>query len=254
MCIAISFGFLKGGFHVKYDPREPVEFSRAVAQKLKQLRPELSVSIHPPLTLGIDKGRVDLSLLAKQVQAQPEEASALVDAFLRSFLDFSESDVSHRPLSELLAHVMPRIRSDTALADMDSIPHLHFGNNTVVSYVIDQPGWTVSITNSQLQECAMKVEDLHELAIRNLENKSEETEIRIVETKESSKVVFLESSDGYDSSRILLSNLWGRLSPLLGKEFYVAVPNRDILLAFECSSAVTQRLREKTRQIFHESA
>jgi hypothetical protein len=67
-----------------------------------------------------------------------------------------------------------------------------------------------------------------------------------VESKEGGRAAILGQHDGYDAARLMLGGLYQRLAPQLGGDFYVAVPARDMFVAFSRGpEPFVRRLRER---------
>jgi uncharacterized protein YtpQ (UPF0354 family) len=77
----------------------------------------------------------------------------------------------------------------------------------------------------------VSVEELDELARRNLAAQDPALELKVFRGDEGVAALF-NTGDGYDASRLLLNHLYPQLAPELGGNFLVAIPTRDVFVAF----------------------
>jgi uncharacterized protein YtpQ (UPF0354 family) len=106
-----------------------------------------------------------------------------------------------------------------------------FVNDTVIVFVIDLPNMTVSVTTEQMLRWGKSADDLEQVAKENLDNYAPQIEFRSVTSDEGGKAVLVSMQDGYDASRLLMSDLFLTLAPEFGGDFLVATPSRDMFLA-----------------------
>ncbi len=129
--------------------------------------------------------------------------------------------------------IMPRIQPESIFDHLsrEMVAHVPFVNGTVVVFVIDLPNMTVSVTMEQVLRWETTVDDLEAIARENLDRYAPEIEFRTLESEEGGKAIVLAEQDGYDASRLLLSDLFQTLAPEFGGDFLVATPSRDMFLA-----------------------
>ena len=115
---------------------------------------------------------------------------------------------------------------------MDLTSHVPFVNDTVILLYRDYETSMTSLTKENLLKWNTTLEEAEQIARENLEAQTSYEDILLVESKEGPEVAISSQEDGYDSSRLLLPGFHARLSPRLGREFYVSIPIRDQLIAF----------------------
>ena len=104
---------------------------------------------------------------------------------------------------------------------------------------LDSPQNFAYIVESALKRWKLSVDEVHELAIRNLVERSAELEVKAGQDEEGRvALAVIQTMDGYDASRILLPTLHERLSQYLGSPFLAGIPNRDFLICFRDSPEV----------------
>lgn len=214
-------------------PDGPEAFAEHVASLLKRLQPGCEIELLGPRELVINGRRLDLENLFRMVAHEPERGEEIVERYLEQLFSSDAAALGHLTLDFARPRIMPRIQPVTIFNHLsrEMVAHTEFVNDTVVVYVIDLPQMTVSITTEQMVKWNLSIEELEALAKENLDTYAPELELQVVTSKEGGKAIIVSEQDGYDAARLLLSDLHGRLAPKLGKDFYVALPARDMFLA-----------------------
>jgi uncharacterized protein YtpQ (UPF0354 family) len=215
-------------------PREPEAFAEHVAALLKRIQPEYEIELTGPRELVINGRRLDLENLYRMVNHEPDRGVEIVEHYLDQLFAGDSQQLSSMSLEFVRPRIMPRIQPEGIFQHLsrEMVAHVPFVNDTVVVFVIDLPQMTVSITTEQLIRWGLNIDDLEEIARSNLDRYAPELEVQIVESKEGGRAAIVAEQDGYDAARLLLSNLFNTLAPRLGGNFYVALPARDMFLAF----------------------
>lgn len=214
-------------------PHEPEAFAEQVAALLRKLQPAYKIELTGPRELVINGRRLDLENLFRMVNHEPERGQEIVEHYLDQLFAGDAANLGHMSLEFARPRIMPRIQPESIFNHLsrEMVAHVPFVNDTVVVFVIDLPQMTVSITTEQMIRWNLCAEDLEEIAKKNLDQYSPSMEMQIVESKEGGRAAILAEQDGYDAARLLMSNLYRRLAPKLGGNFYVALPARDMFLA-----------------------
>lgn len=214
-------------------PQEPEAFSEQVAALLKRLQPEYQVELTGPRELIINGRRLDLENLYRMVNHEPDRGVEIVENYLEQLFTGDAAQLTQVSLDFARPRIMPRIQPETIFQHLsrELVAHVPFVNDTVIVFVIDLPQMTVSITTEQIIRWGLTVHDLDDIARTNLDTYAPSLEVQLVESREGGKAAILSEQDGYDAARLLLSNLFRRLAPQLGGDFYVALPARDMFLA-----------------------
>ena len=143
---------------------------------------------------------------------------------------------------------MPRIYGESVFSHLDrnNLAHAPYVNGTIIAFVFDTPALTVSITRNQLKYWNISLDEAEELAKLNLHAYRPELDLQIVQSKEGGTCAIFSEQDGYDASRILLPNLFTKLAPQLGGNFYVGIPARDLFVALSAKpKAMVSRLHKR---------
>jgi len=229
-------------------PTDPEAFCEKVAALLRELQPSFSVELAGPRELMVNGRRLDLENLYRMVKHEPERAREIVEHYLQQLFAGDAAQLGPMSLDFARPRIMPRIQPETIFQHLsrEMVAHIPFVNGTVVVFVIDLPQMTVSITTEQMIRWGVSLEELEKIGRRNLDHYAPEIEVQLVESKEGGRAAIVSEQDGYDAARLLLTDLFSRLAPRLGGNFYVALPARDMFLALsEDPEPFVRRLHER---------
>lgn len=236
-------------------PREPEAFSEQVCAIARRTFPDREIEIAGVFELHLNGRRIGLENLYRMVQSNPKRGVEIVEEYFDHLMEGEEASNIPVPLDLARTRIMPRIQPESIFEHLDRelVVHQPFVNNTVVLYVMDMPHLTYSITVEQMLRWGLCVDEIDGIARENLRSYSPELEIRLVET-DGGRAAILSKRDGYDASRLLLSNLYTRLAPRLGGNFYVAAPARDTFVALsidppQFTAKVHQRVDRDFRRL-----
>lgn len=214
-------------------PDEPIQFATTVKDILIRLKPGLTVEIAGSGELIVEGRRLDLENLSRLVITDPDRGTEIVEQYLEHLFDDETFAVSFMNWEEASPRIMPRIQPETIFEHLsrELVAHIPFVNETVIVFVIDLPNMTVSVTTDQMLRWGKTIDDLEAVARDNLDDYAPQIEFRSVTSDEGGKAVLVSLQDGYDASRLLMSDLFRTLAPEFGGDFYVATPSRDMFLA-----------------------
>lgn len=231
------------------EQRNPDEFGLKVALFVQETRPDLNVFYKGNLRLMIDNSDLDLEPLFRMTSRSNDfEEQQQIEEFVYNLLRDEFKDIKDLDLRDFLSVkdlILPRIYHESYLDQIsqDLITYIPWVNNCIISFVIDTEHYTMSI-NQSVRESWGKVydEDIYELSLNNLWEKTKDIHIDILEIEKNNKptkACLINHKDGYDSSRILLEELRRELMSFLGNEFYIGIPSRDMFFAFAKSDEKT---------------
>lgn len=214
-------------------PHEPEAFAEQVAAILRRLHPDHAVQLSGPRELIVNGRRLDLENLFRLVNRDNDRGVEIVEHYLDQLFNNESLVLTAASFDFARPRVMPRIQPETIFDHLirEQVAYVPFVNGTVIVFVLDLPNMTVSITTEQMVRWGVDCDDLDRIARQNLAEYSPELNVQIVESREGGKAALLSEQDGYDAARLLLGNLYPRLAPELGGDFYVATPARDMFIA-----------------------
>lgn len=236
-----------------HPPTEPEAFSEHVACLLRKIRPGLDIELVGPREMLVNGRRLDLENVYRMVRGEPERGDEIVRNYLDQLFAADASQALTMPLEFARQRIMPRIQPVSIFDHLDRalVAHVPFVNDTVVVFVTDLPQMTVSITTEQMIRWGLCIEEMDEIARQNIDRYAPEMDIQFVESKEGGRAAIVSEQDGYDAARLLMSDLWKKLAPELGGNFYVATPARDMFVALSDNPApFVERVRSKVEQDF----
>jgi uncharacterized protein YtpQ (UPF0354 family) len=229
-------------------PTEPDAFAEHVLRLLKRREPEAAVELVSPSELLINGRRLDLNNLLRMVNHDPDRGGEIVEYYLEQLFASEATRLASVSYEFARPRIMPRIQPESIFEHLgrEMVAHVPFVNGTVIVFVIDLPQMTISATTDQMVRWGVTADDLEQLARENLDRYAPDLELQVVESREGGKAAILSAQDGYDAARLLLSDLYHRLAPQLGGDFYVATPARDMFVAMSVApKPFVSRLRDR---------
>lgn len=243
-------------------PEKPDEFAYGIIPIINEIMPGSKVRYNGKLKMNIDGNNIDLSDLFRTVRLDPSNGYEIVADYFLKLLEFknSESDFDLKNLLSVMPKIMPKIISQEYADSMpqDSITTIPWINGCLISLVIDFPNHITSIRKKMIKDWGLNdPEELYSFALQNLWRITEGKSFDIVDIKNENKekvsrACIFNTNDGYDSSRILLPKLYDNISAELGKEYYVAIPSRDMFMAISAEHQPTiKKVISKIEQDYH---
>ena len=206
--------------------------------RIARLRPE-------DLQHQIERWAVELLRVGEGTPDQNADLSDVEDRLLPMVLPCNEPADPTSLATPSVSGVGPDGRLDH-LATQPLVPGL------CVGYVVDGDRTIAYVSQDAVRRWQTDLDDLHERAMRNLVERSENMKAHAAQDAEGEiNLILFQTLDGYDASRLLLPNLHERLREHLGSPFVAAVPNRDILLCFRNDPETIDSLRQQIRTDFH---
>jgi uncharacterized protein YtpQ (UPF0354 family) len=216
----------------------PAEFGQTAAQVLA-VQPGVDVLSVNDLTLDLRvAGRsvqADLHSFYRVYRDAPEQQPAIMQELVQS-LTHVPPDLGETDPAGLLGRVMPMIKPLAMLNDVyeRQLPMLAYrplAADLMTAYVIDR-GQSVAYINQQhLEAWGVTEATLHERALANLRAKDWMPYPGMLGAGKGALLIF-SSRDGYDATRILVSELFADFAAQLPGNLVIGVPNRDFLIAF----------------------
>ncbi|RMD61617.1 MAG: DUF1444 family protein [Planctomycetota bacterium] len=232
-------------------PREPEAFAERVVEMLRALHASLRVELTGPSEAIVEGRRLDLENLYRLVAHAPESGVEIVEEFLRNLFATDVSGADAIPFEVAKRILMPRIHNERIFERLsrEMVAHSPYVNDAVILYVLDLPQMTVSVTTEQVLRWGSTIEEIDEIARRNLAQATPALEPALAQTDEGGAAAVVALRDGYDASRLLLESLYNELAPLLGGDFLVATPARDTLIAVSRGpDEFVERIHEKVER------
>ena len=230
--------------------RSRVDFLEDVAQLVSKRFPLINLERSAAdFSLRLNGHWVSLENLYRASADRQDLLESTVDRWVIELLRAAEGSPDLKaPLDEVRDRVLPMILPAGARGDDDSMMRQMLVSGLTVGYVIDSPHSMAHISRQLAEGWGTDIDDLHELAVRNLLARSQTLAAHAAQDESGQvNLVLVQTLDGYDASRILLPGLYERLREHLGSPFGAAIPNRDILICFRDAPNVVMSLREQVK-------
>lgn len=140
----------------------------------------------------------------------------------------------------------PMVLAKQDLPKSGSMPLLTapLAGDAVVGFVLDLPDRYVFTTSAELELWQVSQEELVQEAFGNLGRS-------INLPKPENGIWELRRSDGFNAARLLLKDVWRDLASQVQGKLVIAIPSRDVLLAFsDDNPARVAAMRQQTQRIY----
>jgi hypothetical protein len=166
---------------------------------------------------------VSLHELFRRSEAFPERFAQSVAQLLSEIDEAGLDRIDDHEFGGVAVDLMPQVRSLAWVEGQgrfgdSALVHRRFGADLAVVYVVDDPHSMVFVCRAHLKRWGRTDEDVHQLAMQNLQQLSARDGIPAAAP---GAPVMLQTGDGYDAARVLLLDE--------KKDLLVAMPDRDVL-------------------------
>jgi len=197
----------------------------------------------------------DLTNFYSAYSRDPAQLDVVFETFVRVMLGI-QPDRSASDYAALSDRIYPMLKPLEMLVEvrerkLPMLAYREFLGDLMIAYVIDEERSVAYINEEHLDRWNMSVHDLHEQALVNLRRRSEQVKYTTVGTDEQQLFIF-NSGDGYDASRLLLSEVLAEWARAVPGNLVLGIPNRDFLIAF--SDANPEILRAIAMQVQADAA
>ncbi|MBM7842021.1 MULTISPECIES: DUF1444 family protein [Herpetosiphon] len=182
--------------------------------------------------------------------AQLESILQSLEAAVRSFAP----DRGQELWDELEDRIYPMIKPATMLLEVAerNLPQLvyrPFLADLIICYVIDEPESVAYINEEHLKTWGVLETTIYTKAVDNLRIKTLKPGMAQVVGEGNQMLFIYSTSDGYDASRILLTDVLNEWADLLPGNLVLGIPNRDFLIGFSDANAeILQRIAMQIAQ------
>jgi uncharacterized protein YtpQ (UPF0354 family) len=198
----------------------------------------------------------DLGTFYTAYKRDPSQIDAVVQTFARTLLGI-QPDREINDYAELAGRVYPILKPIEMLAEvrerkLPMLAYREFLADLMIAYVIDEERSFAYINEDHLERWKVGIVDLHQQAIENLRRRTDDRVTYTAVGAGEQRLFIYNSGDGYDATRLLLSDVladWAREVP---GRLVIGIPNRDFLIAF--SDANSEVLRGVAAQVQSDAA
>lgn len=236
-------------------PLSAEQFARYVEQRLALEDDQVELRSRDGMRLKVfARGRsvdVDLGRVYQAYLQNPAEIESVVRTVLRVAVE-ETPDRDARTYEAVADRIYPMLKPIELLVtvrerNLPMLVYREFLGGLIVTYVIDESKSVSYINEQHLERWGVSGLELHQRALQNLRRRTHE-QTKYVTAGEGERRLFIYSSaDGYDASRLLLTETLAEWASAVPGRLVIGVPNRDFLIAF--SDADDEVLRAVAQQI-----
>ncbi len=207
-----------------------------------------------PFTLRVNGQLAGLENIYRMATLRPQERLHQIDRWMVELLRAGEGTPDRfGSLDELKDRILPMVLPAVSADHYQGTVKSTLVDGLLVAYAIDQDRTISYIPRDRFVDWKISVEELHDLAINNLVQRSESLAAHAAEDENGDvNLILFQTMDGYDASRILLPTLHERLREYLGSPFGAAIPNRDMLLCFRNDDETVNRLAHQVTEDYRQ--
>jgi uncharacterized protein YtpQ (UPF0354 family) len=193
---------------------------------------------------------VDLNTYYRAYIQKPAQIDAVSHTLLRVLLGElpTETETDFESLADRVSLMLKPIELlvEVRTRNLPMLVYREFLANLMIVYTIDEEHSVAFINEDHLDRWGIGEQDLHARALVNLQRQTGEARFTTTGHGEQRMFVF-NSGDGYDATRLLLTDMLTRWAKVVPGHLVIGIPNRDFLIAF--SDANPDILRAIAHQV-----
>ena len=231
-------------------------FTKIFLDSLKKKNPGSKYTIKQDLQIDEEKGEANFTHFLDNAYTmyrnEPDSISAVINLYLRAGSDLSENE---KPIQK--NRIIPVIKDSGYINEMaitlnkmnkpDSQVSLVFekyNEKLVIVYAEDNENGIAYFTDERFRELGINRDSLQSIALRNLDNVLPEIQIM-----GGNGYYMLTAGGNYETSLILLSDIWTNKNLKVKGDIVIAIPTRDLLLVTGSKDAASlKKLRAVARE------
>jgi uncharacterized protein YtpQ (UPF0354 family) len=189
---------------------------------------------------------VYLGNLYREVRAAaPARRDKIIKRFVTTLGQPANAEIGHETWEDAQGRILPLLKPRDYIDPEGPTQHLLTAEwlvDVVICYAIKSKKMYRFVTGWDVDRWGTDASALHELAIANLTALSWPRELVGARSKDSGRMILVETDDGLGSSRLLHPGLHQLFVSALGNPFWAGVPCRDRLVLFSDRRQLKQRL------------
>jgi uncharacterized protein YtpQ (UPF0354 family) len=236
-----------------------VRFREKVLTAIRKQVPGLKVGRVSGFDVWLTNGtRIHLGNLYAACRNEPGSSDRAIRRFARAVVREASADAEMPPFAQAAGALFPVLKTSAFIACPvsggvklgDTLVWEAFHCELVVCFVHDAGDCVRFVVREDLENWDATAADVRQCALDNLTAATARVRHDFADTR-LGRAVIINENDGYDAARILLPGLHKSLMPHLGESFVVAVPCRDLLVAFENRKALLALMKRRVRDDAH---
>jgi len=236
------------------------EFGREVVGRARQERPEIRLQQLDRLYLLVEpvpgqQRVVSLSNVYQNYVDAPEDKDDMINSFLANQVYEAPMGITGdfaTNRDRILPQVVPPSLLEFCEREGRDLAALAYAADLHIAFVVDEEERYCYLDRSVAERWGVSPLQLMTTALGNLERIS--AGVRWQQFGKGTQAMFaVESFDGYDASRILMSKDMIRIAGKVAGQVVIAIPHRDYLMAFgDADPEFVAQLTEHVRQDFEQ--
>ncbi len=232
----------------------PRQFAQRALELAREKFPLLLCEITGEFQLRLGKSNVNLFNFYRTYVQAPERFVNILLPALTTVVQVQEwgEEQTTPSLENVRERIMPMLYPEHVWRQ--NFPNFvgePWVGNLMILYVVDEAQAYWYIRNELLEKWHLSAEQLHDLAMTNLERYFDEhpAEMLVSGQDEGPRLLMPHKPDAYNTSRLLSRTFHEKLRDVLGREFAVGMPNRDFFVALSTDEPnMLQHIRERVRE------
>ena len=239
----------------------PDEFARRVLALAKDKFPLLDVESGADFQLKLGESSVNLFNFYRSYLKVPEKFEEIMLPALTTVVQIQGwgSEQSDPPLENIRDRIMPMLYPESVWKEQfPNFVGQPWVGEMMVLYVVDESHAYWYIRQDLLQKWSISADDLHQIALDNLEDYFEHhpMELAVAGGEGGPTIVMPTGPDSYNAARLLSESFRDKLREVMEGTFAVGLPGRDFFVAVglepdEMLAHVRRKVRDDYSQMDH---
>ncbi|MGQ9548627.1 MAG: DUF5688 family protein [Roseiflexus sp.] len=178
---------------------------------------------------------ISLERFYRAYVAHPDQ----LDAVVQTIVSAATHDLPARDQSDfasLRERIFPMLKSINLLVfvrerNLPMLIYRPFLADLIITYVVDEARSVAYINEQHLERWGVGEREIHELALRNLRRRTDEHAPYTMIGEGEQRIFIFNSNDGYDATRLLLTDILAAWARQVSGHLVIGIPNRDFLIA-----------------------
>lgn len=238
---------------------EPESFAREIIAALRRAMPDHRIEVLDPLTLRITsagghQATVYLHNAYQNYRRAPADKDRIIRQHVATHAELQQEATELDPQS-IVPSIKTRawvesIRGGISAGDDPALVAEPLNDALSVVYAEDTPNSLRYFPQSELRDAGLEHAQLRHLALANLRRKLPE-----IDSQRGPLLTMLIAGGNFESSLLLLDELWEKQARQVSGEVVIAVPSRDVLIhADSARPEAIERLRELAQQALQDNS